>query len=113
MVFFHIFLLVLFIIVGVAGLIYRVDEGVFIGLTLAPWEVRIVLAFFGKVNQKLVKMLIIIAGIIGVIYFLLQSRWAWALAMAGVQGYIYLIVTRSVSKLIKKEETDNDKKNKG
>ncbi len=104
----HLFLLFIFFVVGIAGLILRVDEGVFIGLTLFPFQLRLVLALFGKQKTKLITSLITIAFFVGVIYFILIGRWVPALAMAVVQGYIYKVVTKPRPE--KNEESESDKK---
>lgn len=108
MLYIHGFLLFFFILIGIAGLIFQVGEGVFIGLALGPWEARLVMNALGKTNLKWVKYYIIVGGIAGTIYFLLQSSWGWAAAMAFVNAYIYLVVVKSEIKAKKRLEEEED-----
>ncbi len=102
------FLLVLFIFVGIFGLVFKVDEGVFIGLALIPWQVRVVLAFFKKKNRRLIEILIWVSVIVGVAYFIFRGRWIPAIAMFGVQSYVYKIISKPAKKETTGDESDSD-----
>jgi hypothetical protein len=78
------FLLVVFIIVGIAGLIFQVEAGAFIGLSLAPWQ--IIKLDLGK---KISLYAIILSTIIGSIYFISVSRWLLFLLYLLVEAYNY------------------------
>jgi hypothetical protein len=78
------FLLVIFIIVGVAGLIFQVEAGVFIGLSLAPWQIIKL-----ELGKKISLYVIILSTIIGSIYFISISRWLLFLLYLLVESYNY------------------------
>ncbi len=78
------FLLVIFIIVGLAGLIFQVEAGAFVGLSLAPWQ--IIKLDLGK---KISLYAIIITTLIGSIYFISISRWLLFLLYLVIEAYNY------------------------
>lgn len=80
----NLFLLLIFIIVGVAGLFYNVDSGVFIGLGLIPWQIL-------KINlkRKFVLTAIILSSFAGLAYFLYYSKWLIAALFVFIQLYNY------------------------
>lgn len=78
------FFLILFILVGAAGLVYKVDSGVFIGFGLIPWQLLKI-----KLNKKLVLSVIIISFIIGGGYFLYFRKWLIAALFIFIQLYNY------------------------
>jgi len=78
------FLLVIFIIVGIAGLIFQVEAGVFIGLSLAPWQIIKL-----ELGKKISLYVIILSTIIGSIYFISISRWLLFLLYLLVESYNY------------------------
>ena len=78
------FLLVIFIIVGIAGLIFKVEAGAFIGLSLAPWQIIKL-----DLGQKISLYAIILSTIIGSIYFISISRWLLFLLYLLVEAYNY------------------------
>lgn len=78
------FLLVIFIIVGIAGLIFKVEAGAFIGLSLAPWQIIKL-----DLGQKISLYAIILSTIIGSIYFVSVSRWLLFLLYLLVEAYNY------------------------
>lgn len=77
-------LLIIFILVGVAGLFYNVDSGVFIGLGLIPWQIL-------KINfkRKFILTSIIISSILGLGYFIYYSKWLIASLFVFIQLYNY------------------------
>ncbi len=78
------FLLVIFIMVGIAGLIFKVEAGAFIGLSLAPWQIIKL-----DLGQKISLYAIILSTIIGSIYFISISRWLLFLLYLLVEAYNY------------------------
>lgn len=80
----NLFLLIVFILVGAAGLFYNVDSGVFIGLGLIPWQIL-------KINfkRKFVLTSIIISSLVGIAYFLYFSKWLIAALFVFIQLYNY------------------------
>ncbi len=78
------FLLVIFIIVGVAGLIFQVEAGAFVGLSLAPWQII-------KLNlgKKISLYAIVLSTLIGGIYFIAISRWLLFLLYLLIEVYNY------------------------
>ena len=78
------FLLVIFIIVGIAGLIFKVEAGAFIGLSLAPWQIIKL-----DLGQKISLYAIILSTIVGSIYFISISRWLLFLLYLLVEAYNY------------------------
>lgn len=78
------FLLVIFIIVGLAGLIFKVDSGAFVGLSLAPWQ--IIKLDLGK---KISLYAIILSTFIGGIYFIVISRWWLFFLYLLIEAYNY------------------------
>lgn len=94
---------------GIAGLIFQVDEAVFVGLTLFPWEIRMILAALGKQNKKLVKVLVGLSALVGVGYFLWQAAWIRVAALIGVEAYIYWVVSRSRRNAVTHEKDEGKK----
>ncbi|MFO7815961.1 MAG: hypothetical protein R6V14_09605 [Halanaerobiales bacterium] len=77
-------LLVIFIIVGLAGLIFQVETGAFVGLSLAPWQ--IIKLDLGK---KISLYAIILSTFIGGIYFIAISKWLLFLLYLLIEAYNY------------------------
>ncbi len=77
-------LLIIFVLVGIAGLIFKVETGVFVGLGLFPWQILKL-----KMNKKLILTSIISAGIIGSIYFIMQGEWLIFALFIFIQSYNY------------------------
>lgn len=90
----HTALLILYTLLGVAGIILKVDVAVLVGLGLLPWEVRMI--FFARRQHKpqLVKMLAIVAAIVGGGYFVMYSLWKHLIALLVLEGYTYFVVSR-------------------
>lgn len=80
----NLFLLIIFVLVGVAGLIYNVDSGVFIGLGLIPWQILKI-----KLKSKFVLTAIIVSSILGLGYFIYYSKWLIAALFVFIQLYNY------------------------
>lgn len=80
----NLFLLIVFLIVGISGLFYNVDSGVFIGLGLIPWQVLKI-----KIKRKFVLTAIIISSIIGLGYFVYHSKWLISALFVFIQLYNY------------------------
>ncbi|HKL12831.1 MAG TPA: hypothetical protein VJ907_04420 [Halanaerobiales bacterium] len=78
------FLLVIFIIVGIAGLIFKVEAGAFVGLSLAPWQIIKL-----DLGEKISLYAIIFSTIIGSIYLISISRWLLFLLFLLVEAYNY------------------------
>ena len=64
------FLFIFFLIIGIAGLIFRVDAGVFVGAALVPWELIKL-----NVNNKLTVTVLALSTIAGATYFILMGVW--------------------------------------
>lgn len=80
----NLFLLIIFILVGVAGLFYNVDSGVFIGLGLIPWQILKI-----KMRRKFVLTAIILTSVAGLGYFIYYSKWLIAVLFVFIQLYNY------------------------
>ncbi len=78
------FLAVGFLIIGVAGLVFGNDIGVFIGLGLLPWQLIKV-----KFSDIIVLGVIIITFSAGIIYFLMNNNWGFLLGYFLVMAYNY------------------------
>lgn len=79
----YIFLAIFFTIVGLAGLYYQVDAGVMAGLGLLPWQ------FIRMKTEKYTLLVMIIATLAGIIYFILTNEWLLAGLFLLVQLYNY------------------------
>jgi hypothetical protein len=77
-------LLIVFIIVGIAGLVFKVDSGVFIGLGLIPWQVLKI-----KIRKKIVLTSIIITTLLGCGYFIYNQKWLFTALFIFIQLYNY------------------------
>lgn len=80
----NLFLLIIFLIVGIAGLFYNVDTGVFIGLGLIPWQILKI-----KLRRKFVLTAIILSSTAGLGYFIYHSKWLIAALFIFIQLYNY------------------------
>ncbi|MFW6282262.1 MAG: hypothetical protein ACOC1O_05670 [bacterium] len=80
----NVFFAVFFGIVGIAGLIYGVETGVFIGLALFPWQI---IQVTKKINISVI--VIIICTIPGFIFFLHSKEWLLLLFFSFLQLYNY------------------------
>ena len=64
------FLFVLFLLLGIAGLIFQVETGVFVGVALVPWELIKM-----NVQDKFIIFSLVLCTLIGAIYFIIFSFW--------------------------------------
>jgi len=79
------FLLILFAGIGISGIFYKVDAGVFVGLSLLPWQI-IRLRYSKKLNITA----IIITAIVGSTYFMyVRKSWKLLLLFLFVELYNY------------------------
>lgn len=100
----HIILLIIFLLMGIFGLIYNIPLGVFVATALVPWEVRMVLVTRGKFKPGLITGCIITAVLVGVSYFLIHHLWQRALILMGIQAYTYFVLSRDKKRLEKAEQ---------
>ncbi len=77
-------LLILFITVGISGMFYGVDTGVFVGLGLVPWQVMRL-----RISRKLNLAAIFVTGIAGLIYFGLSGNWKILILFIVIELYNY------------------------
>ncbi len=80
----NIFLLIIFTVVGIAGLVFNVDSGVFIGLGLIPWQVLKI-----KFRKKIVLTAIILTTLVGGGYFIYFEKWVITALFIFIQLYNY------------------------
>ncbi len=80
----NIFLLIIFTVVGIAGLVFNVDSGVFIGLGLIPWQVLKI-----KFRKKIVLTAIILTTLVGGGYFIYFEKWIITALFIFIQLYNY------------------------
>ncbi|ADQ15244.1 hypothetical protein [Halanaerobium hydrogeniformans] len=80
----NLFLLIVFVIIGFAGLFYNVDAGVFIGFGLIPWQVLKI-----KMKKKFVLTSIISTTLIGGGYFIYSQEWLILALFIFIQLYNY------------------------
>ena len=81
----NIFLLILFLILGISGLFYNVDTGVFVGFGLMPWQVIRL-----RISKKINIIAILISTIIGFIYFAFINRnWVFLALFLFIMLYNY------------------------
>ena len=95
----HLILLIIFLLMGIFGLIFHVPIGVFVATALVPWEVRMVLINQGKFRPRLIKGCVIMAIFVGVSYFLIHHLWQRALFIVGIQAYTYFVLSRDKKRM--------------
>ena len=78
------FMMIFFIFVGSAGLIYDNEIGVFVGLGLVPWQIIKL-----RKSKKLNIIAIIITAIIGTIFFVYTQRWVLLALFLFIEVYNY------------------------
>lgn len=78
------FLFILFLIISITGLIYKVDTGVFVGLGLLPWQV---IRF--RVSKNLNLVTIILTTIAGTVFFLYMDNWVLLVLFLIIELYNY------------------------
>lgn len=95
----HVILLIIFLLMGVFGLIFNIPVGVFVATALVPWEVRMIFASRGLLKTRLIQISIVIAALVGVSYFLINRLWSRALIVLGIQAYVYFVHIRDKKRL--------------
>ncbi|MEJ6949671.1 hypothetical protein [Natronospora cellulosivora (SeqCode)] len=80
----NIFLAVFFAIIAIAGLVFAVETGVFIGLALFPLQI-----IQATRNKKLSMFIIVIAFIPGVVFLYLSKEWLLLFFFLVLQSYNY------------------------
>lgn len=93
--FLHVFALVIFLLVSICGFIFKVNEGVFIGLAFLPMELRIILAYSGKNKPTLIKGCIIVCGLAGLAYFEMARLYMLGAIFFVIQALLFFIVSRT------------------
>lgn len=78
------FLAIFFFIIGITGLVFQNNAGVFAGLSLFPWQM--IKLMKGKLHSFII---IIISGITGTIFFVLKKEWPLVLLFLFIQLYNY------------------------
>jgi len=92
-------LVVFFTILGIAGLVFRVDVGVFIGFSLFPYQFSKM-----KINRSINNILIGIGAFIGSVYFLWTKDWL----LFGLFLFSQ-VITFSASQYLMKDVDENTK----
>lgn len=95
----HTILLILYTLIGVGGLILKIDIAVLVGLGLFPWEVRMIFFARGRRKPQMVKVLALAAAVAGGGYFALFGLWKHLAALLVLNGYTYFVVSRSGRKV--------------
>ena len=80
----HFFLLIFFGLLGIMGLHYKVDVGVFTGLGLLPWQVIRL-----KRGKNLNLLVLALCGILGSGYFIMVKGWKWLVVFILIILYNY------------------------
>ncbi len=81
----NVFLLILFTAIGLSGIIYEVDAGVFVGLSLIPWQIIRL-----RYSKKLNIIVIVITAVIGSTYFMyVKNSWKLLLLFLFIELYNY------------------------
>lgn len=95
----NIILVIFFIVVGTAGLIFKVDAGVFIGFSLFPFQLSKM-----KISKSINNIFIVIGTLIGSIYFIWTTDWLLFGLFLFSQALTY-----SASRYLMKGENLNEK----
>lgn len=98
----NLILVIFFIILGIAGLIFGVDAGVFIGFSLFPYQFSKM-----KINKSINNILIGIGSLIGSVYFLWSKNWL----LFGLFLFSQ-VITFSASQYLMKDVNENIKEDK-
>lgn len=67
----NILLLIFFTALAVVSLVFRVEMGVFVGLTFIPWQV-----LKADLGRKVHLTAIVVTSVVGIVFFLAQGSWA-------------------------------------
>ncbi|ACL69064.1 hypothetical protein [Halothermothrix orenii] len=78
----NVFLLIFFILLAIAGLIFKVDAGVFAGLGLATWQVIRL-----RINKTLNLVTILITTIMGSVYFYITDNTLFLILFIFIELY--------------------------
>lgn len=78
------FMLIFFLIVGIAGLIFNNVIGVFIGFGLVPWQIIKL-----RKSKKLNLISIIVTALIGIIFFIYVKEWVLLALFIFIEVYNY------------------------
>ena len=92
-------LVVFFIIIGVAGFIFKVDAGVFIGFSLFPFQLSKM-----KKGKSFNNIFIVIGTLLGSVYFIWTTNWLLLVLFLFSQTLTY-----SASLHLMKDENQNKK----
>ena len=81
----NVFLLIFFTAIGISGIMYKVDAGVFVGLSLIPWQIIRL-----KYSKKLNIIAIIVTAVMGSTYFMyVKNSWKLLLLFLFIELYNY------------------------
>ena len=78
------FFLFFFLVIGIAGVIFGSEIGVFVGMGLAPWQVIKL-----RISKKLNLTVIILSTLTGVIYFAYIKNWLFLFLLLFIASYNY------------------------
>ncbi|MFW6238088.1 MAG: hypothetical protein ACOC5A_02515 [Halanaerobiales bacterium] len=67
----NIILLVFFTALAVVSLVFRVEMGVFVGLTFIPWQI-----LRADLGRQVHLVAIVVTSATGIVFFLVQGSWA-------------------------------------
>ncbi|HLV10017.1 MAG TPA: hypothetical protein VKY40_07405 [Halanaerobiales bacterium] len=98
----HIFFMIFFLFLGSMGLFYGNVVGVFVGFGLLPWQV----IRLGK-GRVLNLAAICISALIGIVFFIMISRWEFLALFIFIQLYNLWGHYQS----LKRQQENTDKKN--
>lgn len=93
--FLHVLAMFIFLLVSICGFVFKVNEGVFIGLAFLPMELRIILAYFGKSKPALIRGFIIVCGLLGLAYFEIGKLYMLGALFLLIQALLFFIVSRN------------------
>ncbi|MFW5787046.1 MAG: hypothetical protein ACOCV3_02150 [Halanaerobiales bacterium] len=97
------FLLILFFTVGIAGLVFNSDVGVFIGMGLVPWQILKL-----RIGKRYNLIAIILTSIAGGIYFIIKGYWLLLLLFIFIEFYNLWGYSAFYGQLPEKEEQIKD-----
>lgn len=80
----NLIMLIFFILVGIAGLYYKVEAGVFISLGLIPWQILRM-----KINGRLNLIAIGVTGVVGSLFFIFIRDWTLLFLFIFIEVYNY------------------------
>lgn len=80
----NLFFFIFFIILGIVGLIYNNEIGVFVGFGLFPWQIIRM-----KKGRTYNLMAIVISALAGGIFFIVNSNWKLLIVFIFIMLYNY------------------------